>query len=202
MVAGDLRPGVIYSASAIAEDLGVTVSPARHALLTLVSEGLVEPVRNRGFRIIEIDEHGHREIAALRVLVEIPATVRLAGHPEIIKRHNEFRAIAAETVDAARSGDLAAFYEADRRFHLGVLAYAGNERLVDLITMLRNQMRLVEPRDRRCRAELISSADEHHRLLEAIVDGDAQAVESMMAAHLDHADVLPRDNGRPPTQSQ
>ncbi len=52
IVAGELEPGEIYSAPALAERLGVSATPVREAMLDLAKDGLVEPVRNRGFRIV------------------------------------------------------------------------------------------------------------------------------------------------------
>ena len=50
LVSGEIKPGDIYSAAALAERLGVSNSPVREAMLTLVHEGLLEAVPNRGFR--------------------------------------------------------------------------------------------------------------------------------------------------------
>ncbi|WP_369525750.1 GntR family transcriptional regulator [Streptomyces chartreusis] len=48
----------IYSAAALATRLGVSSSPVREAMLTLVSEGLMEPVRNRGLQLVPVPLRG------------------------------------------------------------------------------------------------------------------------------------------------
>ena len=49
-MSGDMQPGKIYSANALATQLGVSNSPVREAMMALSEKGLLEVVRNRGFR--------------------------------------------------------------------------------------------------------------------------------------------------------
>jgi len=79
LISGDLAPGQIYSAASLATELGVSNSPVREAMLTLVNQGLMEAVRNRGFRVVPLSEKERRNIYDLRLLVEIPSMARLAS---------------------------------------------------------------------------------------------------------------------------
>ena len=54
LMTGQLVPGVVYSAAALAADLGVSNSPVREAMLALVDEGLMEVVPNRGYRPVTL----------------------------------------------------------------------------------------------------------------------------------------------------
>lgn len=53
LVAGDLRPGEVYSAPVLGERFGVSATPVREAMQQLAIEGAVEVVPNRGFRVVE-----------------------------------------------------------------------------------------------------------------------------------------------------
>ena len=79
IVAGELEPGVIYSAPGLAERFGVSATPVREAMLDLVKEGFVEPLRNRGFRVIEISDEDLDNIAQIRLLIEVPTISQIAG---------------------------------------------------------------------------------------------------------------------------
>ena len=50
-----MRPGVVYSAPALAARFGVSATPVREAMLDLAKEGLVSAVRNKGFRVTEVE---------------------------------------------------------------------------------------------------------------------------------------------------
>ena len=54
LMSGDMQPGKIYSANALATQLGVSNSPVREAMMALSEKGLLEVVRNRGFRVVEM----------------------------------------------------------------------------------------------------------------------------------------------------
>src|SRR3954449_8596546 len=73
ILAGELAAGEIYSASTLAERLGVSPTPVREAMLELANGGLVEPVRNRGFRVLAPDEADLDEISQLRLMLEAPS---------------------------------------------------------------------------------------------------------------------------------
>ena len=78
VVAGELAPGVIYSAPVLAERFGVSATPVREAMLDLVGEGMVEPVRNRGFRVVEVSEADLDQISQIRLLLEVPIMAQVA----------------------------------------------------------------------------------------------------------------------------
>ncbi|BBZ27494.1 GntR family transcriptional regulator [Mycolicibacterium madagascariense] len=186
MVSGELAPGEIYSVTALANQLGVSASPVREAMLTLVNQGLMEPIRNRGFRVLPIDDSDRREIFELRVLLEIPAMEKLAGNDAITAEYAKHAAVAAEIVDAARDGDLIDYLDADRRFHMGLLAHTTNERLLELVDGLRDQTRLFGLKELSDRGTLTASAEEHLPILDAIVAGDAEKTRTLMLRHLEH----------------
>ncbi len=48
LIAGELRPGEVYSAPGLATRFGVSATPVREALLDLAKEGLVDVVPNKG----------------------------------------------------------------------------------------------------------------------------------------------------------
>src|SRR5690606_2127387 len=78
LIAGEMRPGEVYSAPALAQRFGVSATPVREAVLDLVRQGLVETVRNKGFRVRELSEQDLDEITQLRELLEIPTVARVA----------------------------------------------------------------------------------------------------------------------------
>ncbi|MBN3931199.1 GntR family transcriptional regulator [Streptomyces verrucosisporus] len=186
LVAGELRPGATYSAPALAAEYGVSATPVREAMLDLAREGLVEPVRNKGFRVTELSGRDLDELTEVRALIEVPTVARLAG-TAARERLEALRPTAEETVVAARAGDLAGCLEADRRFHLGLLALAGNARLVETVDDLRKRSRLHALAGNAEAGTLVASAREHTALLDLVLAGDAAAAGEHMRRHLAHA---------------
>ncbi|MFD4144313.1 MULTISPECIES: GntR family transcriptional regulator [unclassified Streptomyces] len=189
LVAGELRPGSVYSAPGLAADFGISATPVREAMLDLAREGLVEPVRNKGFRVTEVSERDLDQYTELRALIEVP-TVGRVTRTATAEQLGELRPIAEEIVAQAREHNLIGYLDADRRFHLGLLALAGNDRLVETVGELRKRSRLYGLTRLDERGQLIASAEEHLELLDLMMSGDQAAAEACMARHLGHVRSL------------
>ncbi|KUJ41318.1 GntR family transcriptional regulator [Streptomyces albus subsp. albus] len=189
LISGELRPGEVYSAPGLAEDFGISATPVREAMLDLAREGLVEPVRNKGFRVTEVNERDLDQYTEIRTLIEVPMIGRItrsAAREDL----EALRPVAEEIVRAAQEHDLIGYLEADRRFHLSLLALSGNDRLVETVGELRKRSRLYGLTALDERGELIPSAEEHLELLELMLAGDAKGAEKCMARHLGHVRSL------------
>ncbi|MFG1710195.1 GntR family transcriptional regulator [Nonomuraea sp. M3C6] len=185
LITGEMRPGVVYSAPVLAAQFGVSATPVREAMLDLAKEGLVEAVRNKGFRVTELSDRDLDELTEIRHLIEVPTVARLAD----TSRAEEFerlRPIAEEIVAASERGDLLAYVDADLRFHVELLALCGNAHLVSVVRDLRNRARLYGLSQLSERGTLGGSAREHLALLDALKSGDGAAVGRIMAEHIGH----------------
>lgn len=185
LIAGELRAGEVYSAPTLAARFGVSATPVREAMLDLAKEGLVDTVPNKGFRVTAVSEKQLDEYTHIRSLIEIPTTVQLATTADPVSLE-ALRPAAREIVTAAAAGDLIAYVEADIRFHLGLLALAGNTHLVEVVGDLRKRSRLYGLHALVEAGRLQDSAEEHLELLDALVDRDPEAVRRVMARHLGH----------------
>ncbi|MFF2652256.1 GntR family transcriptional regulator [Streptomyces sp. NPDC058045] len=185
LVGGELSPGEVYSAPALADRLGVSATPVREAMQQLALDGAVEVVPNRGFRVATHTVPELAELAEVRALLEVPVVLKLArtlpaGH------WAELRPLAENTVRIAAAGDRAGYAECDRAFHRALLQLAGNCQLVRTADDLhrRAQWPLVSG-PRTCpRSALLADAGEHAALLDALEAGDIEAVESLLRGHL------------------
>ncbi|MGK5692133.1 GntR family transcriptional regulator, partial [Streptomyces sp. URMC 128] len=185
LVAGDLRPGEVYSAPVLGERFGVSATPVREAMQQLALEGAVEVVPNRGFRVVERGARELAELAEVRALIEVPVMLRLARTVPA-ERWAALRPLAEATVRAASSGCRATYAESDRGFHRAVLSLSGNEQLVQIAEDLhrRAQWPLVGSGPGvRVRADLVADAHEHTALLDALIARDLDVVRALVGEH-------------------
>lgn len=177
LVAGELKPGEVYSAPVLGERFGVSATPVREAMQQLALEGAVEVVPNRGFRVVERGARELAELAEVRALIEVPVMLRLARAVPA-ERWAELRPLAEETVRAASSGCLATYAESDRAFHRAVLSLAGNEQLVQIAEDLHRRSQV-----RHGRADLVADAAQHAALLDALIARDLDVVRVLVGEH-------------------
>ncbi|MFD1542921.1 GntR family transcriptional regulator [Nonomuraea guangzhouensis] len=185
LVTGEMRPGVVYSAPVLAAQFGVSATPVREAMLDLAKEGLVEAVRNKGFRVTELSDRDLDELTEIRELIEVPTITRLADASRA-EEFDRLRPVAEEIVAAAERGDLLGYVDADLRFHVELLTLSGNAHLVEVVKDLRNRARLYGLSQLRERGTLAESAREHVALLDALKAGDTTAARTIMSEHIHH----------------
>lgn len=183
IVSGELSPGEVYSAPALGERFGVSATPVREAMLDLVRENLVETVPNKGYRVTEMDDADLDDITELRMLIEPVLTAQAASRIPAAD-FADLRALADAIVDGAAAGDLVAYTEADRAFHLRLLGYRGNNRATTVISDLRANTRLYGLATLSELGLLVDSAREHHAIVDALEAGDADLVDRLMREHI------------------
>lgn len=185
IVAGAMHPGSVYSARTIAASAGASPTPVREAMLDLAKEGLVEVVPNKGYRVTELTDRELDEITALRELIEVPTigeVARRADREEL----EALRPLAKELERTGGENDLLAYLDLDRRFHLELLALAGNSHLVEVVRDLRARSRLYGLQQLADAGELPASAAEHDQLLDLVLAGDARGAVTLMRHHIGH----------------
>lgn len=184
IVSGEMRTGELYSATALARNLEVSVSPVREAMLTLVATGLMEPVRNRGYRVAELSQDDLDEIFEIRVFLEVPA-IRALAATDISDSQERLNDQVQATEQFAAAQDVTSFLAADREFHLTLLELHGNSRLMNSAADLRDQTRLYGLKTGQV-STLTAAAREHREILNAVLAGDSEAAGDLLATHLNH----------------
>lgn len=185
IVSGEMRPGELYSASGLAERFGVSATPVREAMLDLVKQGLVQVVRNKGFKVTEISEADLDHITQIRGLLEPTAAAEAVPHITSDEL-DALRGLASAIVEAAAEGNLVSYINADREFHIRLLSAGGNHRLVRIVDDLRAQTRLYGLSSLVASGRLVDSAQEHVEMCDLIAARDAKKLKKLMSTHIAH----------------
>ena len=186
ILSGSLAAGSLTSVPMLSGALGVSRSPVREALADLVTEGLVSFERNRGVRILTLDQDDVEEIFDLRILLEVPATHRMVQFMgkrkiELVKELQEEFAAMEDSID-----DEPTFMAHDRMFHKIILDHSGNHRLSAFVLELRDQVRSLGLSTVGQSRALTDVLVEHRLILTAVEAGDADAAKAEMESHIRH----------------
>jgi DNA-binding GntR family transcriptional regulator len=182
IISRELEPGSLYSVVDIAEQLGVSRTPVREALLQFAANGMVAFERSRGVRILKLSSTDIEEIYELRLLLEAPSARRAASNltsahrTALTKTFNAMRA-------ATEAGDEPRFQRHDVRFHETILIAAGNQRVVQAVANTRSQMHALglSTTPTRTLADILAV---HQGIYEAVLSGDGDRAEQAVRAHL------------------
>ncbi|MBK0420757.1 GntR family transcriptional regulator [Leucobacter sp. CSA2] len=186
IITGRLEEGEIVSAPVLGQALGVSATPVREAMMDLAREGLVETLKNKGFRITSMSEKDLDDLAQIRVLLEPPAMRLVAGNiPD--EDIAGLQALADDCLRAAETEDLERYLRDDREFHAQILSYANNPQLTELATSLRTRTRLYGIGLLASQGRLSTTASEHQTLIDLLVAGDGEAAVELLRQHISHA---------------
>ncbi len=182
IIAGQHPPGTMYSVPSLAESLGVSTTPVREALLELARNGLIEPVRNRGFKIVDPTLKELRNVFDLREVLEVYAAttaVTLKGF-----KFDELDHHARDIARAVDEGDVALYLEADRRFHQLLTDAADNPQLTQMVMALRDHMRLYGINSRGGHQRQQESVAEHFTILKLAKAGKVDELVKVLRHHI------------------
>lgn len=207
IVSGDLAPGAMLPRETdLAERFHVSRGVARECLRGLEERGVVRVKHGRGATVTEPadwdvfdpdvleallgsqqgDELEAEAIECQRLL-EVEAA-GLAAQRAQDRDLAELTSAVERMVDAAGHTERSPaavdrFYDADLDFHRAVVRASGNRAIGRMSRPLHRALS-VAARRRGNVAELPLTVGEHHRILAAVADGNAQAARDAMAAHL------------------
>lgn len=182
IIAGESPPGTMYSVPTLAAALGVSSTPTREALLELARTGLLEPVRNRGFRVKAPTLKELRDLFDMRELLELHAARLVAEKKR--KDLSSLRGVADEIKRAVEEEDIELYLEADRAYHHILLSAAGNELLTQTVLGLRDTMRLYGIRSKAGQARQADSVAEHYEIIALAEAGEADRLVALMRTHI------------------
>ncbi|WP_075223001.1 GntR family transcriptional regulator [Acuticoccus yangtzensis] len=180
IVRGRLTPNTTVDESEIANELGMSRTPVREALLRLQTESLVDIARGRGIRVLPISITDMREAYQVISGLEMVAVQLLSERaPDAA-----YLAPLAETVARMRAaqdaGDVMGWCDADEDFHRTLMRLSGNTRLASAGIQMRDFARRAHVVAVRLQsAEYTRTSTENHAaLVDALASGSFElAVE-------------------------
>lgn len=189
---GEYAPGARLVEGKLSAELGVSRIPVREALRALAAEGFVRIEPRRGASVAKLSPNLASEIVEVRATLE-GLNAKLAAQrrdPELVA---DIKAVLEQGERAADAGDTEQFLRLNARFHDLLGNIAANSVLQEIMRSLRERTdRLFAP------SNLVRARenwDEHARILQAVIAGDADLASLLATRHVHNAanaaDLLP-----------
>jgi len=201
ILSGAVAAGEALRQDALAREFGISRIPIREAFHQLAAEGLVTLHAHRGAVVTALSALDIAELFDLRAMLE-PDLIRRAV--PLLDESDFARAetVLAEYAAAIARGDLEAYGELNREYHLSLYRASGRNQTLELVRVL------LANTDRYTRVQLSMSDGatarakrEHAALLELCRAGDAEGAARLTLDHVlaVRADLLqllqPDDDG-------
>ncbi len=186
---GRMKPGVKYSVYGLSEQLGISRTPVRDALLRLEEAGLIRFEARQGFRILLPHPQEIADIFDVRLSLELSAARRAALQCDAALSHDLADAMG-QMRNAASAGDVTLFARLDDELHDRILDAASNSRARRIISDLRESTRLLGASTADRSRTLSDIHGEHLPIVAAICANDANSAEDAMRNHLKSTEQL------------
>ena len=183
---GELKPGERLVEVQLANKLGVSRTPIREAIRKLELEGLVLMIPRKGAEVADITEKSLMDVLEVRKALEELAVQlccdKITGKEieELHRAADDFRRILKT------SDDVTEIAEADVRFHDIIYLATGNQKLIQILNNLREQMY-------RYRVECIKRKEshpiliaEHEEIIRRIENKEKKEAADIVCRHIDN----------------
>jgi DNA-binding GntR family transcriptional regulator len=183
VVSGQIPPGDRLVQEVLAEEMDVSRTPVREALLRLETEGILEASERGGFLVRSLDLDEVRATYELRAAVEGYSARLVAerGDPAAIE---SIRATITEATDGAASAEEG--YELNRRVHRLIVEATGNAMFLETVDSIwgRGQAFRMFAKMHAADLHFLHADPSHDDVLAAIERGDGPAAQEAMTAHI------------------
>lgn len=180
---GYLKPGERLMEIKLANRMGVSRTPIREAIRMLELEGLVVMIPRKGAQVAKITEKDLRDVLEVRMGLEQLA-VKFATQRITDEQADELFIASRQFEEAVKEDNLTQIAEADVRFHDLIYKASGNDRLVQLLNNLREQMYRYRIEYLKGPAIRESLVKEHDLLCEKLKARDMEGARAIMESHI------------------
>jgi DNA-binding GntR family transcriptional regulator len=179
-----LAPGEPVSENQFVDRFKVSKTPIREALTSLVQDGLLEYIPNRGFSVTSISVKDIQEIFEARIIYETTLfKMALKNIADADITHLQELNPLASTAET----DIESFVKANFEFHLALATYSRNGRLVRHYTNLLHEAQRLVYMDFSHLDMTKMWGVGHEKIISAILNRDEQAGVAAIEESLENA---------------
>ena len=182
---GELKPGERLMEIQLANKLGVSRTPIREAIRKLELEGLVLMIPRKGAEVAEITEKSLRDVLEVRRALE-ELSVQLACEKITKEEIRELERVAKEFQQVVKSSDITEIAEVDVRFHDIIYTATDNQKLVQLLNNLREQMYRYRVEYLKRDGVFPQLIAEHEAIIRHIENNEKEKATEVMCRHIDN----------------
>ena len=187
ILSGQLRPGQRLSEMTVAEQLGVSRTPLREALMKLEEEGLVIGRRNVGYNVVDLDLEKVCNLLIVREALDVCAAglaCRMATEADLEKVQDIIGQLEDLATARKSPGDTARELELGIKIHKVIVEATRNESLVRVSEQIYQQLQLALWLEVLWVDLADSAIEEHRAIADAIRKRDVAKAKSAASRHV------------------
>lgn len=182
-----LKPGERLMEIQLAEEMGVSRTPVREAIRKLELEGFVVMVPRKGAYVAGISMKDIADVFEIRAAMEGLAA-GLAAERITEDELEQLERILVKVGECVKNNDLEKLIEVDTEFHDTLYKACRNERLVQIVSNLREQIQRFRTASLSTPGRMQFALQEHKKIVEAVSDRNVELAQALAREHIENAE--------------
>lgn len=183
VLSGEFRPGLRLDEKTLAERYAVSRTPVREALRQLAASGLIDIKPRRGATVVRATSAQLETLFG--AMAEIEATcARLSAMSMMPLERRRLSSFHDSMLQFVLQNDAEGFAAANLTLHTQIYRGAHNSVIGDFATGLRRRLAPFRRAQFQTEGRLPRSHEEHRKVVDAILKGDAAAAHAAMFHHM------------------
>ena len=187
IVNGKLKPGERLMEQQVAEELGVSRTPVREAIRKLEIEGFIIIIPRKGAYVSDISLKDIAQVFEVRAAMEALAA-GLAAQRIADDQMEKLERKLVEVKNAVDNSDLDNIIQFDTDFHEIIYDASRNDRLVQILNNLREQIQRYRTASLASPGRLKDTLREHQELVDAISTRNVALAQKVAKEHIENAE--------------
>ncbi len=189
IITGHLRPGERLMEVQLAEEMGVSRTPVREAMRKLELEGFLVMMPRKGAYVSGISLKDIIDVFEIRAALDSLAA-GLAAERITEEELEQLERSLLLVVESADQNDLDGIVGTDTDFHDIIYKASRNERLIQIINNLREQIQRFRTTSLAFPGRMHIAVDEHRKIVEAIAERNVALAQALAQEHIENAENI------------
>ncbi len=179
--------GDIVSEVALSQELNISRTPVREALMRLIDVGVLERTKTKVVvKAITFDDI--KEILQVREAIELMSIRIIIENGGLTKTQlKEISDINLQLINSIEKGETEQNFKCDFKFHELLVNYSGNKRLVDICARINIQSQRFRWLTLLTPARYFETKNEHIAILNALKNNDKSLASEAVIEHLNNS---------------
>lgn len=188
IINGELKTGEIYSEQMFADQLNVSRTPVREAVLQLKNEDMLEVYNNRGIMVKPLLLEDVQKIIQTRLAIEGYSIRYLAQRIETSEAQAVLQQMQScleqEQTIPGQAPNVYEFMKSDVGFHGLIVRFTQNEYFVKTMDMLHSRLEKATVSSLKIKDRTAATLEEHQEIIRQIQSGDGEKAYEAFEYHM------------------
>jgi len=186
IVRGALKPGTRLPEEELSKAMNISRAPIREAFSRLEKEGFVTVIPRKGATVSQITAQAIEDIFEIRESLESLAIKKSIGKISVDKLEKLLNGFKKFINKPPSAENCIQYLALDKKFHDLLSQNCGNEKLIELLANLQEQIHWLRNLSLK-RITFAGSVKEHSDIIEALKKNDKELINKALIKHLERA---------------